>query len=87
MDHAIIRKGLRDFVMRRFNVPADDTAFTDGVNLFDYGYVDSFGAVDLIAFVEEHFSVKIGQSDLITFPLNSIDEIADFAVKRRKGEL
>ena len=78
-------QNLCDFIRDHFKVPDDDPDFNDDVHLFDYGYVDSFGAVELISFMENKFSVKITESDLIAFPLNTIREIANFAVNRLKG--
>jgi methoxymalonate biosynthesis acyl carrier protein len=74
---------LRDFIRMRFKVPSDDPDFTDDVNLFDYGYVDSFGAVELINFVKEKFAIEITESDLIAYPMNTIRQITQFIVKRR----
>jgi len=68
-------------------VPDSDADFTDEVHLFDYGYIDSFGAVELNSFLEKAFSVKVTESDLIAHPLNTIDEISTFIVKRKAGEL
>ncbi len=78
---------LRNFIRERFKVPETDPDFTDEVHLFDYGYVDSFGAVDLNSFVEQKFSVKITQSDLIVFPMNTIHEISNFVSKRLNGQI
>jgi D-alanine--poly(phosphoribitol) ligase subunit 2 len=78
---------LRGFIRERFAVPENDVNFNDDVHLFDYGYVDSFGAVALIAFVEQNFSIKMKQTDLVAFPMNTIREISSFAAKRKAGEL
>jgi methoxymalonate biosynthesis acyl carrier protein len=87
MDLETIRKTLRDYVVQRYAVPANDSDFTDDVHLFDYGYIDSLGAVDLVSFVQETFGLKISQSDLIAYPMNTINEIATFASLRKSGEL
>ena len=87
MDQETIKIQLRGFIRERFKVPEHDADFTDEVHLFDYGYVDSFGAVDLTSFVEQKFAVKIGQSDLIAYPMNSIVEISDFVSKRLSGQI
>jgi D-alanine--poly(phosphoribitol) ligase subunit 2 len=84
---AEIAARIRAYVCERFNVPAEDLDFTNDVHLFDYGYVDSFGAVDLTLFVETQFAVKVTESDMVVYPLNTINEIADFVVKRRSGEI
>ena len=78
---------LRSFIQERFEVPETDPDFSNDVHLFDYGYVDSFGAVELNSFVEKTFAIKVTTSDLIAFPLNTIQEIATFIARRRAGEI
>lgn len=82
-----IRRILRDYVIQRYAVPSNDPDFTDDVHLFDYGYIDSFGAVDLVSFVQETLGVQVTQGDLIAYPMNTINEIATFASLRQRGEL
>jgi acyl carrier protein len=82
-----ITKTLRDYIVERYAISAGDADFTDDVHLFDYGYVDSFGAVDLVSFVQQAFGVKVSQADMIAYPMNTINEIAMFASLRQKGEL
>jgi methoxymalonate biosynthesis acyl carrier protein len=82
-----IMSKLRSYIRERFKVPENDPEFTDDVHLFDYGYVDSFGAVELTTFVEKRFSTEIRQTDLVAYPLNTIREIATFVMKRKAGEV
>jgi D-alanine--poly(phosphoribitol) ligase subunit 2 len=82
-----IKDTLRSFIVEKFGVPADDSEFNDDVHLFDYGYVDSFGAVELVSFVQQSFGVEVSQSDLVAYPMNTITEIATFVSLRKKGEL
>ena len=84
---AQIANQLRTFIRQKYKIPDNDPDFNDDVHLFDYGYVDSFGAVELNTFVETTFSTKITESDLIAYPLNTIREIATFVSKRKNGEL
>jgi D-alanine--poly(phosphoribitol) ligase subunit 2 len=81
-----IMERLRAFIRQQFEIPANDREFTDDVHLFDYGYIDSFGAVELTTFVESAFEIKVTPADLVACPLNSIREIASFVQKRRTGE-
>lgn len=80
-------KTLRDYIVQHYSVQPGDPDFTDDVHLFDYGYVDSFGAVDLVSFVQQAFGITVSQSDLIAYPMNTINEIAQFASLRQQGEL
>jgi methoxymalonate biosynthesis acyl carrier protein len=78
---------LRVFIREQFKVPKEDNDFNDDVHLFDYGYVDSFGAVDLTSFLERKFSIKVSDNDLIRYPFNTVREISSFVVKRLKREV
>jgi methoxymalonate biosynthesis acyl carrier protein len=78
---------LRSFIQERFEVSETDPDFSNDVHLFDYGYVDSFGAVELNSYVERTFALKVTTSDLIAFPLNTIQEIATFIARRKAGEI
>ncbi len=74
---------LREFIRERFTIPKDDADFNDDIHLFDYGYVDSFGAVELITFVKKQFGVEVSGSDLMVHPLNTVRQIAGFVVERQ----
>lgn len=82
-----IKQNLRDYIIKHFSVPDGDAEFTDDVHLFNYGYVDSYGAVELVEFVQSRFGVQVSQSDLVAYPLNTINEIATFVSLRERGEL
>ena len=82
-----ITSELRCFIRQRFGVPEDDPAFHDDVDLFNYGYIDSFGAVELTTFMESQFSIRLTDSDWVTFPLSTINEISSFVLARRNGKL
>jgi acyl carrier protein len=87
MDIDEIKRNLREYIVQRFAVPSDDAEFTEDVHLFDYGYVDSFGAVELVEFVQDQFGVAVSQSDLMVYPMNTINDIANFVSLRQRGEL
>jgi methoxymalonate biosynthesis acyl carrier protein len=74
---------LRSFIQRQFGVPEDDPYFGVDVNLYDFGYIDSLGALDLASFIEESFGLRLEDSDWIEYPLNTIREISGFIQMRR----
>lgn len=65
-----------DYVRDYFEI-GDDPDYTTDVHLFDAGFVDSLGAVEIIAFVEREFNIKITQKDITLYPMNTIEEIAE----------
>ena len=56
-------QALMDFIRQEGDIPGDDPDFGQDIDLFDFGYVDSFGLVRLIEWVSERFGVDIGNAD------------------------
>ena len=86
MELETIKTEVRNHIRDKYRVAADDPDFSDEVHLYDYGYIDSFGAVQLISFLESRFSVKFTDSDLAGVPLRTVQEFATFIARRQKGE-
>ena len=82
-----IKAEVRNHIREQYRVAADDPDFSDDVHLYDYGYIDSFGAVQLISFLESRFAVKFTDSDLTGIPLRTVQEFASFIARRKKGEI
>lgn len=59
-----IAAALETFIRTEFEVPADDPLFGRDVNLWEEGYVDSPGVVEVIGFLEDTWSVEIPQETL-----------------------
>lgn len=78
---------IRQFICVEFGVPADDPEFTDEVDLFSFGYVDSFGFLTLTDFLTNEFAIELTESDLVNAPLDTIRNMADFVVSHRRGEI
>jgi acyl carrier protein len=55
---------VEEYVRSRFRVRPDDEVFTRDVNLWEAGYVDSAGAVEMIAFLERTFAVTLPEEVL-----------------------
>lgn len=64
------------YVRTRFSVPANDAVFTRTVDLFEEGYVDSTGLVELIAHVEQLYAIRLPEEALFDPSFSHIDGIA-----------
>ena len=84
-DPTAVRQELDGFIRSTFNVAADDPNFGNDVHLFDHGYLDSFSAQELLEHIESRYEIKIGNNDLVKYPLNTLNEISRFVVDRRAG--
>ncbi len=72
------------FVRDRFEIAADDPDYSADTDLFDYGYVDSLGATEIILFIEERFGCEITQRDITKYPMNTVREIAGIVAGKLK---
>lgn len=70
-----IEMQIENYIREHFEI-GDDPDLTNDTHLFDEGFVDSLGAVEIVSFVEETFSIEITQKDLTLYPMNTINEIA-----------
>lgn len=80
-----VKDALRSYIMEYASIEPDEPDFSDDVDLFDYGFVDSLGATEIVLFLEETFHVKITQADITLYPMNTINEIAG-VVERKLDE-
>lgn len=80
-----VKDTLRGYIIEYAQIEPDEPDFSDDVDLFDYGFVDSLGATEIVLFLEETFGVEITQADITLYPMNSINEIAE-VVERKLRE-
>lgn len=52
------------FIRERFRVSAEDSYFSKNVNLWEEGYVDSAGVIEMIAFLEKRFELTLPEEVL-----------------------
>ena len=76
VSEATLTTRIETFIREHFDVPPDDPYFNTGINLWEEGYVDSVGVVELIAFLETEFGVTISESQLFSPDFTKIEGIA-----------
>ena len=77
-----VKDTLRAFVMQYADIPEDDPDFNDDTDLFDYGYVDSLGATEILLYLEDAFRIAVTQEDITLYPMNTVNEIAEVAERK-----
>ncbi len=80
MDKNQIKENVRGYVSE--NTFSNKDKITDEVLIFKEGFLDSMGLVMLITFLEDTFSLKTSDSDMIEENFESINAIADFVMRK-----
>jgi len=76
-----IREQLRTFIRESFFAEgfADEDSFLGG------GIIDSLGVLQVVAFVETRFGVKVGDADLVPENLDSVARLARFIEGKKRA--
>ncbi|NUP04801.1 MAG: acyl carrier protein [Polyangiaceae bacterium] len=77
------KQRVRAFIESNFYI-ADKSLLSDDVSLLDKGLVDSTGILEIVAFLESDFDIKVEDQELIPDNLDSIDRITAF-IGRKQG--
>ncbi len=76
------RDQIRAFVRRRFPLAAA-AAVRDEDSLLDSGIIDSLGILDLVAFLEKSFGIRVGDDELNPANFDNIATVARFVATKR----
>lgn len=79
-----IKDKIRNFIIRSSYL-SDDTVKNDTL-VFMQGILDSMGFINLINFLEDSFSLKVNDSDLVETNFESVNAIADFVARKLQVE-
>ena len=72
-----ISRDLEVFIRDRFEVEADDTYFSTDLNLWEEGYIDSVGVIELIAHLETTYAIQVPRAMLFDPAFTSVNGIAE----------
>jgi methoxymalonate biosynthesis acyl carrier protein len=80
-----VREQIREFVRSNLNIFGDDVTFTDADNIFQSGLVNSLFAVQLIAFLEKQFAIRITNEDMNIANFSSVDRMVALVESKKSG--
>jgi acyl carrier protein len=76
-----IKQKVNEYVLQ--HTFAENQKIQDDSLIFKEGYFDSMGFIMLITFIEEEFSLKTSDSDLIEENFESINAIVAYILRKR----
>lgn len=78
-----IRQTLRQYIQDNFMMGLSSQAIGDDDSLLDNNVIDSTGVLELIAFLEEKFQIKVEDAELLPENLDSISALAGFVHRKQ----
>lgn len=78
------KQRIRAFLEQNFYI-ADKSLLVDDASLLDRGIVDSTGILEIVAFLESDFGVKVEDHELVPDNLDSIERLEAFVAKKQAG--
>jgi acyl carrier protein len=76
------RDRVRRFIVENFYV-SDPSEVGDDVSLINTGLVDSTGMLEVIAFLESEFRIRVEESETIPANLETVGRIADYVARKQ----
>lgn len=77
-----IKTKLREFIIENFLFGDTDYALADDASLIENDVIDSTGVLELVAFLEEGFGVKMADADIVPANLDTITRITDYLLSK-----
>jgi acyl carrier protein len=81
-----VADAIEAFIRREFRIAASGIPFSRDEHLFEGGFVDSAGVVELILFIESTFNVKLGDEQVFSEQFTSINGIAEIVMGCRRTD-
>lgn len=75
-----IKDKVREYIYQK--VYAEKDKVKDDTLVFQEGFIDSMGFMDLIVFLEKEFGIATGDADLLEENFESINAISDFVMRK-----
>ena len=85
MELAEIKAKIRAYILESFLYGGSDDAVADDDSFLEKGIIDSTGILELVGFIEETFSVKVADEELIPENMDSINKLGHFIAGKTVG--
>ncbi len=77
------REAVKNYIIENFLFGDEAPLQSDKMSLLDEGIIDSVGVMELVAFLEQDFSLKVDDEDLIPENLDSIDNLVGYITRKQ----
>ena len=78
-----MQQTIRQFILSSFLFSNDESQLTNDASLLEQGIMDSTGVLELVAFLEAEFGIKVTDEELVPENLDSVTKIAAFVTRKQ----
>jgi acyl carrier protein len=76
---------IRDYLSENFLFSDEGFNYEDDASFLELGIIDSFGFVELLAFVNEEFGITVADEELVPDNFDSVQKLTSFIGRKRSG--
>ena len=73
---------IRDYLAQNFLFSDEGFTFEDDASFLELGIVDSFGFVELLAFVQDEFDITVADEELVPDNFDSVGKLTAFICRK-----
>jgi len=77
-----VRNTIREFIAENFLVGAAEAELRDETSFMEKGLIDSTGILEVVDFIENTFSIKVEDDELLPENLDSIDNLVAYVMRK-----
>jgi acyl carrier protein len=78
-----VQTQLRKFIVDNFLMGQDSDTLRDDTSFLEEGVIDSTGVLELVAFLEENYGIKVEDEELIPENLDSIRNLGEYLARKQ----
>lgn len=81
-----LRTDIRQFVINELLMGDTSAMLADGESFLETGTIDSTGVLEIVMFLEQSFSMKVEDRELVPENLDSVDNIVRFVMHKTQRQ-
>ena len=79
-----IEENVRNFIVENFIFDENPTPLDNTQSFLESGIIDSTGMLELVSFIEENYSIKMEDEELIPDNLDSVNNVVSYISRKKQ---
>ncbi len=77
-----VKTQVKKYIHDTFLMGVDVDYFTDNASMIEKGIIDSTGVLELVAFLERTYDIRVEDADMVPENLDTLDNIEKFVARK-----